>query len=114
MLGSYHWAQEKRGQMTLKEKLYLLQKTFIPTTQHLLQHLLPKQRETIFIDFNKIILPDSTLVKAAIEQLEETKNLFNLSFMAELFWGIALAKFMDGNMTMKLFSGYPFARYWFN
>lgn len=93
MLGSYHWAQEKRGQMTLKEKLYLLQKTFIPTTQHLLQHLLPKQRETIFIDFNKIILPDSTLVKAAIEQLEETqKTSLIYHSWRSYFWGIAFSQ----------------------
>ncbi|MCU4415045.1 hypothetical protein KTH71_13535 [Acinetobacter sp. WU_MDCI_Axc73] len=93
MLGSYDWAQQNRGQMNLKEKLYLLQKTLAPTMQHLLQYLLPKQRETIFIDFNKIVLPDSTLVKAAIEQLEETqKTSLIYHSWRSYFWGIAFSQ----------------------
>lgn len=90
MLGSYHWVQKTHGELNFKKKLYLVQKTLIPTIEHLAQRALPTRQDLIFADFNQHILPDSALVKAAIEQLEDTKNIALIYHSwRSYFWGIA-------------------------
>lgn len=94
MLGSYIWMKETQGRINFKEKSYLLSKTFSPTIQHLLHRAgLLLKHPVHEINYDAVPLPDSVLVKAAIEQLEETQNtsLIHHSWRS-YFWGVAYSQ----------------------
>ncbi|WP_130804983.1 HD domain-containing protein [Acinetobacter ihumii] len=93
MLGSYTWLKQTQGKINFKDKLYLLQKTLAPTTTHLLQRLGPQNTKLHVVDYHAVPLPDTLLVKDAIEQLEQTQNLsiINHSWRS-YYWGVAFSQ----------------------
>ena len=104
MLGSYTWLKESQGKINFKEKLYLIQKTLAPTTIHLFQQLRPQGKPLHRVDYDAVPLPDTLLVKAALEQLEHTQSqsLINHSWRS-YFWGVAFSQINNWQYDAEAF-----------
>ena len=104
MLGSSQWMQQTQGRISLKDKIYLLQKTFTPTVSHLLHQFGLYKDKPLHLDYDAIYIPDTLLVKAAIEQLEETQNIAVIHHSwRSYFWGISFSQIYQWQYDAEAF-----------
>ena len=91
-IGSFDWTKQSNGKLSLKEKLSFVQRVMLPSTIGFLKTQLKLDKADHQIDLNQIKIPDTAMVKTAIEALEVQSNpmLINHSWRSYL-WGAGLA-----------------------
>lgn len=91
IIGSLAWAELTGGKLTFAEKLSLVRSVLKPITVNLARSWL-KLDDTKALGYNEIVIPDTSLVKSALETLEEcaSDTLVQHSWRTYL-WGAALA-----------------------
>ena len=92
-IGTYAWMQQSHGRLSFKEKLTLIHQSMLPTLRSSLAMLLHPQQTACVVDFDQIVLPDSAIIRHAIEVLEEQQDLCLLHHSwRSYYWAAALAQ----------------------
>lgn len=95
-IGDYAWMQKTGGRLSFKEKLKLIHQTLLPSIRGRLEMLRPSQQTHVDIDFEKIQLPDSALIRHAVDVLDDQEDvhLAHHSWRS-YYWGAAFAQIKD-------------------
>ncbi len=95
-IGNYAWIQEQGGRLSFKEKLKLIHLTMLPSIRAQLEILFTSQQTHVEVDFEQIQLPDSALIRHAVDLLDAQENvhLAHHSWRS-YYWGAAFAQLKD-------------------
>lgn len=98
-IGSYQWMQATNGQLNFKEKIKLIQKIMMPSILNSIKINYHRFQTSNDFDIGKIVIPDTQMIKIALEELESKASLsiYNHSWRT-YFWGAAL-----GNLQKRHF-----------
>ncbi|MFW1919966.1 phosphohydrolase, partial [Acinetobacter baumannii] len=90
-IGSYHWMQATNGQLSVKEKIKLIQKLMLPSVMASIKINYFRFKISHDFDIDQIVIPDTQMVKVALDELEAKASIsiYNHSWRT-YFWGAAL------------------------
>ena len=93
MIGSRAWMDLSNGKLSFKEKMQLIKQVLVPATLNYSKTFTQKHSATNSFKLTDIQIPDTTIVKEAIKELEDTQNLaiINHSWRSYI-WGVAIAQ----------------------
>lgn len=74
IIGSLAWAEMTGGKLTFAEKLSLVRSVITPITLGMAKNWL-RLDDTKALDFSEIVIPDTALVKSAIDEIEECGSM---------------------------------------
>lgn len=96
MIGSREWMNISNGKLSFKEKIQLVKQVLVPTTLNYSKTFIKKASTTNSLKLTDIQIPDTSIVKEAISELENTKNqaIINHSWRSYI-WGVAIAQNKD-------------------
>lgn len=92
-IGTYQWMLSTHGNISFKEKLKLLNKLIVPSVVGSIKTNLYKNQnfKNYKLDINQIIIPDTQMVKIAVEELESKASISLIHHSwRTYFWGAAL------------------------
>ncbi|OTG67656.1 hypothetical protein [Acinetobacter silvestris] len=93
MIGSREWMNSSHGSLTIKEKIKLINKVFIPASLAFSKTFFPQTPSDTSLELSEFIIPDTTIVKDAILELDNcgSPSIIHHSWRS-YFWGAAIAK----------------------
>lgn len=93
MIGSREWMTQQQGRLSPKEKLKLIQQVLMPVSIAYAQRFLNPKITPLELDLGQIKLPDTAIVKDAIDALEHCSSIALIDHSwRSLYWAIAIAK----------------------
>ena len=93
MIGSREWMTLSNGKLSFKEKVQLIKQVIVPATLSYSKTFLKQPENTQQFELKNIQIPDTSIIKDAIFELESTQNLaiINHSWRSYI-WGVAIAQ----------------------
>ena len=93
VIGSYAWTRQGQGKLSFKEKLKFIHRVLLPSTTDFLKVHLQLDKAQTDLDIHQILIPDTPLIRRAIEVLEAEANptLIQHSWRSYL-WGAGLGR----------------------
>lgn len=96
-VGTYAWLLESNGKLSFQEKIQLMNKLLIPSLVNpIKEYIYKNQYIDSKITLDQFVIPDTTMIKVAIEELESKASsiLINHSWRT-YFWGAILGQLKD-------------------
>ncbi len=93
MIGSRAWMNLSNGKLSFKEKIQLIKQVLVPATLNYSKTFIKKPTTTNTFQRTDLQIPDTTIVKEAIVELEQTHHqaIINHSWRSYI-WGVAIAQ----------------------
>ena len=93
MIGSRAWMDLSNGKLSFKEKKQLIKQVLMPTALNYIKSFIQKPTAANTLKLTDIQIPDTTIVKEAISELENTHHqaIINHSWRGYI-WGVAIAQ----------------------
>ncbi|MFW2076727.1 HD domain-containing protein [Acinetobacter sp. ULE_I010] len=93
MIGSREWINLSNGKLSFKEKSQIIKQVLLPATLNYSKTFFKIEPQSITIQFDQFKIPDTSIVKEAIAELESTNNQAIVTHSwRSYFWGIAIAQ----------------------
>lgn len=96
MIGSREWINLSNGKLNFKEKTQLIKQVLVPATLNYSKTLIRQSKNPQHFELKNIQIPDTSIVKEAILELENTQNqaIIHHSWRSYI-WGVAIAQIQD-------------------
>lgn len=96
MIGSREWMNLSNGKLNFKEKTQLIKQVLVPATLNYSKTLIRQSKNPQHFELKNIQIPDTSIVKEAILELENTQNraIIHHSWRSYI-WGVAIAQIHD-------------------
>ena len=93
MIGSRQWMKLSNGNLSFKAQLSLINQILVPSSLAYVQSFLKLNNNALPITHDKLQIPDTPIVKEAINELSSTQHqaIINHSWRC-FFWGTAIAQ----------------------
>ena len=93
MIGSREWMTLSNGKLSFKDKAQLIKQVLVPATLSYSKTFLKQPKNTPQFELKDIHIPDTSIIKDAIFELESTQNqaIINHSWRSYI-WGVAIAQ----------------------
>ncbi|SPL69583.1 HD domain-containing protein [Acinetobacter stercoris] len=93
-IGSRKWMNTSHGQLGFKDKTQLIKQILYPVTLDFFKAHIKKNSTDVPLEINDIIIPDTALIKDAINELEQCRNIAIIQHSwRSYFWAVAIAKY---------------------
>ncbi|AMW79003.1 hypothetical protein AMD27_08980 [Acinetobacter sp. TGL-Y2] len=96
MIGSREWMTLSEGKLNFKEKTQLIKQVLVPATLNYSKTFIRQSKNSQHFELKNIQIPDTSIVKEAIFELENTQNqaIIHHSWRSYI-WGVAIAQIQD-------------------